>query len=299
MKKIPQPDSDRDVLVSGVHELIEMLRDWLETVANFDWDGSQGFLPIIRRSSLIRQADALEIMADLVASNRGYAAVSLLRPSCEELLWLRYLKGIDATAGNDLIDCLMSSGLLKDLEAQVGKIGSAEMSEPWLEKRLTQFRSKTDNTRTNLISLGKKLGWPKEFTKNGKMPSTWYFAKETSSEDIYRFLYHATSRYVHFSPVELGRRGWGKDGKLKITSSVYEPHWAVFSLQWGARLFGFTIDSVLEPLAKDGLPEPPHGLLEPIFHKICKVPLIPLITADELHWEAPKNSASQMVAADN
>ena len=171
MKNHPQPDSDREVLVSGINELIDVLRDWLETVSNVDWDGSREYLPIIRRSSLIRQADSLEIMAELVASNRGYAAVSFLRPSCEELLWLRYLKGIDAAAGNELINCLIASDLLKDLEAQVGEIGDGKMAELELHGRLNEFRSKEDNTKTSLKSLGKKLRWPSKFTKNGKIPS--------------------------------------------------------------------------------------------------------------------------------
>lgn len=288
MKEYADIRTDREILVSGTRQLLASMADWMTLVTNFDWDGSNGYLKIIRRSALLRQFDSLQIMAELAESNRGYAAVSLLRPSCEELLWLRYLKSITESDGIELIDYLVSTGIWKDLEAQAGEIGENSMGALGLSQALEVFRAREEPSRNKLKLLGERLGWPQKMTKNGNLPSTWYFAKETNSEDLYRFLYHATSRYVHFSPVELGRRGWGKGGRLRITSSVYEPHWAIFALQWGARLFGFTIEAVLEALTKEGVPEPPHDKLLAVFESIAEVAMIPLITAEELKWEPQK-----------
>ena len=278
--------SDREVLVDGVSKLVDVLGEWMESVCEFPWDGSERFLPVMRRASLARQMDSLRVMIDLVASNHGYAAVPLLRPSCEELLWLRYFKIIDQADANDLIDCLISSGLLKDLRAQDGEVDKTVMKEMGLSQALRQLDAKEEESKDALRKVGERLDWPRRITKGGGVLSTWELAKKSGSESLYRFLYHATSRYVHFSPVELGRRGWGKNGKLHISASTYEPHWAIFALQWGARLFGFSIEAVLEPLTQEGLPEPPHDLLHPIFEQICEVPMIPLITADELKWES-------------
>lgn len=109
-------------------------------------------------------------------------------------------------------------------------------------------------------------------------------AKATDSEKLYRFLYHATSRYVHFSAVELARRGWGQPGRLELSSDPYEPVWALFSLSWGTRLFGWTLQASVDALCAEGVPEPPHEALQEAFDTITKVALIPLVTPDEMVW---------------
>jgi hypothetical protein len=111
----------------------------------------------------------------------------------------------------------------------------------------------------------------------------WFIAQKSGSQKLYRFLYHATSRYVHFSATELGRRGWGgSHGTLEISSATYEPAWAVFSLQWGIRLLGETLATTLDALLLEGVPEPDHAALLSASQQIAKVPLVPLVTLEEL-----------------
>jgi hypothetical protein len=226
----------------------------------------------------------LGVAVDLVDSQRGYAAVSLLRPSCEELLWLRYFNTLAASDSSELAHCLIDVGLLKDLEAQAGEIGAKEMKAMGLSAALALFRSKKRSIRKGLKDLGRRLSWPPNNVRQGELPSAWFVAKATNSDRLYRFLYHATSRYVHFSAVELSRRGWGSPGHLELSSEEYEPIWALFSLSWGTRLFGWTLHAGMKALKAEGIADPPDEQLQSAFDAIQSVPLIPLVTVEELLW---------------
>jgi hypothetical protein len=273
----------RAPLVEGTRELLACLAPWLRQISIFDWDGPQGFQPVIRRSLLRRQFDSLEVAAELAESNRGYAAVPLLRPACEELLWLRYFNTLEAGDARILVDCLIESGLLDDLEAQVIEVGEGEMAEMGLLPVLAFLRSKEPDIRQKLKQPGRRLGWPRRVVDDGKLPSTWFIAKTNEeSNKLYRFLYHATSRYVHFSAIELARRGWGKPGRLELSSGTYEPIWAEFSLAWGTRLLVWTLEASIEALRAEGAPEPDYNGLQVAFDRVAEVPLIPLVTPDEL-----------------
>jgi len=276
--------TDRASLLAGTRLLLGAVSSWQRDISVLDWDGSQGFFPVIRRSMLRRQLDSLAIAVELVESNRGYAAIPLLRPACEELLWLRYFNSLSSIDARILADCLIGSGLLRDLEAQASEVGDDEMAAMGLDRALKGFRSKEPDVRQKLTELGSRLDWPTQVVSKGKVPSAWFIAKATDSEKLYRFLYHATSRYVHFSAVELARRGWGQPGRLEISNEPYEPVWALFSLSWGTRLFGWTLEASVDALCAEGVPAPPHEALQGAFDAITKIALIPLVTPDEMVW---------------
>lgn len=278
--------TDRSSLLAGTRTLLAAVSKWQHDISALEWDGAQGFLPVIRRSILRRQLDSLAVAVELVESNRGYAAVPLLRPACEELLWLRYFNGLSSVDARTLTECLIGTGLLRDLEAQAGEVDEKEMNAMGLDRVLAGFRSKKPELRQKLKELGARLSWPSRVVSSGGVPSAWFVAQATDSEKLYRFLYHATSRYVHFSAVELARRGWGKPGRLEISSNIYEPVWALFSLSWGTRLFGWTLQASLDALRAEGVPEPPHEVLQKAFDTITNVALIPLVTPDEMVWRS-------------
>jgi len=160
------------------------------------------------------------------------------------------------------------------------------MTEMGLSDYSAQYHSRESSYREKFKRLGRSLNWPSRNIKEGSIPSVWFVAKSTESESLYRFLYHATSRYVHFSPVELARRGWGKDGRLQVDSNVYEPLWAVFTLSWGARLFGYSLESSLAALESEGVSEPPDDSLSRAFEQINSIGRVPLVTPDELRWDS-------------
>lgn len=278
-------DLDRQRLLDHVQELIRLLRPLVDKCSVLNWDGTDGFLPIVRRSALRRQFESLETTLQLVQAERADGAVGLLRPACEELLWLRYLNRLSETDGRELIDCMLHIGLLRDLEAQAGEVGESTMVEMGLAAHLKRFQWTGGAITDRLKALGKKLKWPSQAVRKGEVPSTWFIAKETASEDLYRFLYHATSRYVHFSVVELARRGWGRPGRLELSARHYEPIWAFFCLCWGARVMAMMLKESASLHEGAEAADEDSVLLQRAFNKVLSVQLIPIITPDELIWD--------------
>src|SRR6266545_1227242 len=133
---------------------------WTSAMSVLEWDGTQGYVPIIRRSTLRRQPDALDVAVELVETHRGFAAVSLLRPACEELLWLRYFNSMSPADARTLIECMIPLGLLKDLKAQSDEVGEREMAAIGLGQALKGFRSTERHVREKLKELGRRLAGP-------------------------------------------------------------------------------------------------------------------------------------------
>jgi hypothetical protein len=111
-------------------------------------------------------------------------------------------------------------------------------------------------------------------------------AKRTNSLRMYKFLYHATSRSVHFSVGELLRRVWGSPGRVVATSAQLADYWAAFGLSWGVRLYLDTLIEVIGILPS-GL-ESRVALSEDRMYEaarwIGEFGQVPIVVAEELQW---------------
>ena len=109
-------------------------------------------------------------------------------------------------------------------------------------------------------------------------------AERTGRLDIYHFLYHATSRFVHFKVKELMRRGWGSDGRFTLSSDHLGEHWRDFSLYWGMYIHVETTLALYELVpdlaASDG------DINEDYMQRAIEMigGRVPLITPTELMW---------------
>ncbi len=261
------------------------LRPWIESACSLDWNPSDGFGRIVVRAALRRQLESLDVVIDLAEGDRGFAAVGLLRPSCEELLWLRDLTSLSIDRFERLTMAMIGTGVLKDLEAQAGDVGEDLIGAMGLDKDLARYRATDGQRREELKSLGRQLSWPKRSTKHGDAPSTWFVAMKTDSVDLYNFMYHATSRYVHFSPVELTRQGWGGPGDLRIDPANYGSHWGAFSLCWAPRLLAWSVNACVDHVSDTQDIEPDWPRVQEALDNLTEIPLVPIITSDELHKE--------------
>ena len=108
---------------------------------------------------------------------------------------------------------------------------------------------------------------------------------KTDSVDLYSFMYHATSRYVHFSPVELARQGCGGPGDLLIGPAKYGSHWGAFSLCWAPRLLAWSVNACVDHVADTQQLELDWPRVQEALDDLTEIPLVPIITSDELYWE--------------
>lgn len=261
------------------------LRPWIESACSLSWKPSDGLGRIVVRAALRRQLESLDVVIDLAEGDHGFAAVALLRPSCEELIWLRYLTTLRIDRFERLTMAMVGTGVLKDLKAQAGELGEDLMRAMGLHKDLARYRATDGQRREELKSLGRQLSWPKRSRKYGVEPSTWFIAMKTDSVDLYSFMYHATSRYVHFSPVELARQGWSGPGDLRIDPTNHESHWGAFSLCWAPRLLAWSVNACVDHVADTQQLELDWPRVQEALDDLTEIPLVPIITSDELHRE--------------
>src|SRR5262249_49548487 len=113
-------------------------------------------------------------------------------------------------------------------------------------------------------------------------PTVAFIADKTSSRDIYDFLYHATSHFVHFRVHELLRRAWGQAGCVSIRSVHFGNYWSAFCLYWGLRLYLDTLIA-LESIVSQVEVSLGDSLLV-VAQRIADFGQVPLITPEELAW---------------
>lgn len=272
-----------DELQSDVQIVLDSIKPCVDVTSDYAWEPSNGYLELIFRSILISQYDALDTISHLVGAGRGYAAPPILRPACEEVIWLKYLTAISKEDANHLLTLMTKLEIDDSLIAQDDYAGKKVTRGLGLESYLRGVGKRRKILRNNVRELGKKLNWPRHSVQNGEIPKLKWLAKETEHIEIYNFLYHATSRFVHYSSAELLRRTWGKPGQVSIRSIHFQDYWGAFALYWGLRLL---FDAVIEICDKTDVPitELNTDELFAASERIGEHGAIPIITAEELAW---------------
>jgi hypothetical protein len=234
---------------------------------------------LLRRAIIVRQFEGLGAMRTLIGAGNGNFGVLFLRPAFEELVWIEYLQKYPDIA-NKLLLRLTHHEVGKSIAAQLQYAGAKEMIEGGFTKTMVAGFLMADAVgRREIREIGNSLGW-----KTGKrvLPSMSYLSEQVGRSDEYKFLYHGTSRYVHFSTQELLRRVWGVQGEVTISSSTFRDYWQRFGMSWGARMF---LDLLI--VCVDDFDEIIDGQLVPKLQEAQKLlqffgGKIPIITADEL-----------------
>lgn len=281
------PDRMKDLqeLRENIEQALGLFKPWIEAVSTVDWKPEQGFFSLIKRAIIRRQWEFLGSAAFLAQGSRGYAAVPFLRPACEEAIWLKYLLSLQESDAEELIRCLIHRELSANMAAQRDYAGANVFSELGLEPYLRGLDQKSESVKRSLQNLGKKLQWDTDMIRKGRLPSARFLAKETNLLPFYDFLYHGSSRFVHFSCVELGRRAWGTRGEVSVASEHYLGYWSSFALRWGMLVFVETFNL----LQGSGEFKSEEALIDTVtmtevMERIGNFPQVPLITTEELLW---------------
>lgn len=276
-----------EALRKDVSVVLAEMKPLIDSAGRFRWDPStMGYPPVIRRAMLCRQYECLECILHLVEQNRGYAGVPLLRPACEELIWAKYLALIDEVSTYNLLLCLAQKEMYDSLTAQDNYVGRAETKKCGLLDFLERLTKHQPKVRRMVKILGRRLHWPKNNIDAGTLPSIKWLAQRTGMRWVYDFVYHASSRYVHFSTAELLRRAWGTPDEVTIRSTNFDQYWSAFALVWGHKLLTETFLVLQKQLEADGVVdfEVDEDKIISAYQRIAEFGLVPIVTPAELHW---------------
>src|SRR5260370_37281965 len=245
---------DVSELQKAVKEFLLVTKPIADHISYIAWKESDGCVPFIFRGVLERQCESISSIVEMSGTERGYSVVSLLRPACEELIWIRYLKHIGLKDANELLRLMAVTEVGKTLEAQLEFVGPDTMNSlGFTPTFLSEQSASVLEAEKRLHVLDKRLNW--HVKKKGQIPSVFFLAKATNNLELYKFLYHSTSKFVHFSVHELMRRVWGRPGALSISSDTYAKYWSAFSLRWGLHLYLETLVEALDWIEPEAGPD--------------------------------------------
>lgn len=221
--------------IEDLDRAFKCLQPDINALSLYSWNGrsKDQFVEFVKRSALVRQFECILAVRKAFDAGTSHLLGALLRPAYEELLWMEYLQKIPDVQLK-LLTLLAQDEIYSGIQAQSGYFERHELREiGFTSSVLDNASSASRSTSEQLKAIGKKLGWRQGATK----PTIANIAKQVNRYEEYVFLYHATSRAVHFSAHELGRRVWGSYGDVKISSTTFSTYWNDFNLIWQWRIF--------------------------------------------------------------
>jgi hypothetical protein len=236
-----------------------------------------------------RAQESLSTIISLVDLARGYSAVALLRPLCEDLIFGGWLLTLPRDAADEYVRVRAIEEITRAQIAQMKFFPEAqqrfgEKGEPVDASEVARLEARLAEVRAQLKDFGVKLGWG---SRTG--PTVRQMAELTNATDTYEFFYLGASRAVHSSLHQMARMVWGnfETGKFSISSANFEEYHSQFALTYGVWLVA-RIMSLLER-AIPGTLEPIDDQAYSAWLALAIIPAVgedvpPLVTSQELHW---------------
>src|ERR1700687_440593 len=267
-----------DGLHDGIIKWLEFTKPLIEKIVSYTWAGpdSEQFFEFLQRAAVVRQKEAIEAALKMDEAGHAHFAVTFLRPAYEELIWIEYLNQHSDVA-SELVSLMGFSETTKSLDAQNQYLGARVMNDLGFTQRFIKIQDAECKKREARIrEIGRALGWPQD---RSLLPPMGWLSMKVKRERQYNFLYHATSRFVHFSQQELLRRVWGKQGKVDIGSTTFAAYWRNFGLYWSFYLYVHLIIVCSEAF---GDAEPIESMWDEMKEYMRKFNPQPIITHEEL-----------------
>ena len=155
---------DLDALRGDVERALNLTRAYVEGTGETEWRPDLGdyqtLLAVFAaklRGLLLKQFESLEVISDLVGKNRGSVAGPLLRPMCEEFIWVKYLAGISPSDAENILRLAGLEELYDSLTAVDETAGKAATEELGLTPCLERVRELKDKRHDALNEIAEKL----------------------------------------------------------------------------------------------------------------------------------------------
>lgn len=155
-----------------------------------------------------------------------------LRGMCEDLIALKCILKLPAIDRDSVINSYNAILVSESLHSQKKFFDDEKSIFPVLGPNSFNFD-------IPVLEAKLKAAWSSLGYADKIFPSVNSMAVNSGLQVIYDFLYHATSRTVHFSPNLLMRMAWynKKTEKLTVTTSNFKEYYAAFNTFYGSYLF--------------------------------------------------------------
>ncbi|MEV0192231.1 DUF5677 domain-containing protein [Kitasatospora purpeofusca] len=196
---------------------------------------------IVSRTVVRRAHDALIAVTATLDSRARASARVHLRAMVEDLIFVKWLIGIDEAVATEYVRHRARVEALQAVKAQQDFLPTAYQQLNAEVPRLA-FRDASDvleQARAELADLCQQQGWGKRGLSVKKMAEVGNLLPE------YEFFYHLSSKAVHANLHEMARMTWGNGSTVDISSSPFEGIHADLAVVYGTWVFS----NILEVLA--------------------------------------------------
>jgi Family of unknown function (DUF5677) len=164
----------------------------------------------------------------------AFFMMPFLRGVCEDYIVLKffYLKLGDGT--DEAIGIKIEEDLYRSAIAQWNFFEANRPDQDLYYQE--EFRTKDLAAREQLRNLLLHKGIQPSGKKN-PLPSVHSMAAKSNLSELYDYVYHATSSFVHFNPRVLLRMGWGKLPNVTFSTKNFGKYYKHFACFYGAYLF--------------------------------------------------------------
>ncbi|MEV0193391.1 DUF5677 domain-containing protein [Kitasatospora purpeofusca] len=230
---------------------------------------------------LRRQIESMKAATILARQDLGHLAVSFVRASLEDVLYLGFFGSLPLKDSQELFLLLGTWDSTRSLLAQRAYVGEDAMKDLWYPEGLLDAASiKRDEIRASLKELQKRYRW-----SGGMLPAADWVAERAGKKKLYDYLHAATSRALHFSAGEIMRRGWGQpSGRMTTNNPEFRSHLALFALDqlWRLHVESWAATSPFwEGAGVSNNDSLSFSDTEPIVNRLLSLGNVPLVHAHE------------------
>lgn len=205
---------------------------------------------------------------------------STLRSICEDLIVLSFIDKNFKAQSDEIIKLQLNIDTANSLEAQAEFFSKYRPQQPII-------KPKNDNSnpedKLRLIYKNHIQG------NRQYKPSVWAMAKDQDLDVLYSYLYHATSRFVHFSPNTLLKMAWydPENEESQCDPDSFSKYYYQFVKFYSAQLLSSLINRFPEKInIEDDLKKAIKERLDEV-NSIQRWP--ELVTFEELNVNSPWN----------
>lgn len=215
-------------------EIATILEDLERPVRNYtggslEYDGP---FACALMAALAKNYELNRIIFDDENPTNPFALTATLRGLCEDIIGLKYLSTFDIDDRNEAISLLMTESTLDFIEKQKTFFTLFRPQQFIIGQNNAVEEAK--KKRQLLANFKQKYGW-----KSRKdWPTIREMAEITGLLTFYNYLYAVTSSFVHFSPRNLFRMGWGvTQHTFRFSTNNFAQYYEAFNQFYGVFLF--------------------------------------------------------------
>ena len=183
-------EGNTDALLFEAAQMLSQIFDKFTSRIGNNVEYTHFSVDLIVRCIAVKAYESLSAIIELVSSGKSYSARALLRPMCEEFIFLSFMKSIPEEGAEEYLYLKGDFEILQGLKAQheffprvaqMFSFDAAPEDDPD-SISINKLNSRISSKKKQLKELGKKLGWG-----DRPIPSAKYMAEATNNVPVYDF----------------------------------------------------------------------------------------------------------------